>query len=220
MLGIRLFQKIEHSNQILVEDNWIADLPLYPHQYQQLIINAIKHDNNYEAKKLLTDFIIEIMNHSKIQLHLIESIKQLYDAISAFLVQYHIYPNDYISRDELLDGLIIRFYEDQIIALQEYIHQSFHETDLSLEASAQELGIDQYTLSREFKRIVGINFIEYLTDIRISHAKHLLISSDRKINDVAQQVGYNSSYFNRIFKKKTGLTPGEYRKHYFTKAEE
>lgn len=72
--------------------------------------------------------------------------------------------------------------------------------------------------SKLFHNVVGISFRDYLTNKRINHAKHLLTKrKNEKIAAIAYQCGYNDvSYFSRIFKKKTGLTPGNYRKinHY------
>jgi len=56
--------------------------------------------------------------------------------------------------------------------------------------------------------------IEYLSEIRIKHAKILLRKVDLKVYEIAVKVGYNNTkYFSDIFKKITGLTPIEYRKN-------
>nr|WP_249435725.1 helix-turn-helix transcriptional regulator [Paenibacillus sp. Marseille-Q4541] len=68
-----------------------------------------------------------------------------------------------------------------------------------------------YALSKAFKQVAGINFIDYVTFRRMDMAKRLLRETDLKINEIADQVGYQHSYFNRIFKKQEGLTPGQYR---------
>jgi YesN/AraC family two-component response regulator len=67
------------------------------------------------------------------------------------------------------------------------------------------------TLSKTFKQVTGKNFIDYLTELRMGKAKELLADTELKINDVAVQVGYQHSYFNRIFKKQEGITPSQYR---------
>ena len=98
----------------------------------------------------------------------------------------------------------------QEIAL--YIQKEFQNEQISLETVADEFHIDPVFLSKEFKRIKNINFIDYLTDIRIAEAKRLLLETDDKINVIADNIGYNPSYFNRLFKKITGVTPGQFRK--------
>ncbi|MFD2876142.1 helix-turn-helix transcriptional regulator [Paenibacillus rhizoplanae] len=58
-----------------------------------------------------------------------------------------------------------------------------------------------FLLSKSFKRVTGQNFIDYVTELRLTKAKELLRDTDLKMNDVALQVGYQQSYFNRIFQK-------------------
>lgn len=67
-------------------------------------------------------------------------------------------------------------------------------------------------LSREFKKESGENFIDYLTGLRISKAKELLLKGDYKVGEVCRQVGFSSiKYFTKLFKKYTGFTPSNYR---------
>ncbi|MNP83828.1 HTH-type transcriptional regulator YesS [compost metagenome] len=58
---------------------------------------------------------------------------------------------------------------------------------------------------------MGINFTEYLTELRMDKAKALLKESDIMINEIALLVGYQPSYFIRLFKKLEGITPGRFR---------
>ena len=63
-----------------------------------------------------------------------------------------------------------------------------------------------------FKQYMGVPFIEYLNGYRLFKAAVLLLSSDDPITAVAQNCGFdNLSYFNRLFRKRYGCTPGEYR---------
>ena len=65
---------------------------------------------------------------------------------------------------------------------------------------------------RCFKEILGISFIEYLKDYRLSMAARLLTGSDTTVLATAADVGFdNLSYFNRCFKEKYGTTPGKFR---------
>jgi AraC-like DNA-binding protein len=96
--------------------------------------------------------------------------------------------------------------ENVIVYLREH-----YMTMLSLDSCAEKFGTSPYTLSRAFKQMTGINFIDYLTQIRIDQSKTLLRETDYKINDVAERVGYQHTYFNRIFKKYEGITPSQYR---------
>ncbi|MGP4038602.1 helix-turn-helix transcriptional regulator [Gracilibacillus sp. D59] len=84
-------------------------------------------------------------------------------------------------------------------------------SDISLDECAEQVKLNPSILSKVFKDITGWNFIDYLTNIRLNKAKEMLIETDLKINEIAQNIGYRHSYFNRLFKKSEGVTPSEYR---------
>ena len=68
-------------------------------------------------------------------------------------------------------------------------------------------------MGRLFKKEMGKSYAEYCNDIRIERALELLKNTDAKIIDIALECGFNHvSYFNRVFKKKYGVSPTEYRK--------
>ncbi|WP_434751085.1 response regulator [Paenibacillus amylolyticus] len=91
------------------------------------------------------------------------------------------------------------------------IHKYYAE-DISLQSVASHINVNPSYLSRLFKQEKGENFISYLTRVRIEHAKAYLLSKELKIYEIADKVGYhNYTYFSKIFKKRTGLTPEEYR---------
>jgi len=84
--------------------------------------------------------------------------------------------------------------------------------NITLSDVASEVHVSPYYLSRLFKEVCGVNFQDYLTDLRISRAKQLLRNSDLACLAVGARVGYSSpSYFSQIFKRSTGKSPGEYR---------
>ena len=63
-----------------------------------------------------------------------------------------------------------------------------------------------------FKSHMGAGFIEYLNDYRLTMSERLLRSSDDPVTEVAEKCGFdNLSYFNRIFKRKYGQSPGRWR---------
>ena len=60
-----------------------------------------------------------------------------------------------------------------------------------------------------------MTFIDSLTEIRLGHASRLLIDTTQSISEVAYETGFNNiSNFNRIFKKRKGCTPKEFKKSY------
>lgn len=84
--------------------------------------------------------------------------------------------------------------------------------DINLNIIANRINLNPSYVSRLFKEHMNLSFIDYLTDVRMNKAMNLLKNTNLKINEIASEVGYfNSNYFIRIFKKKTGRTPGKYR---------
>lgn len=88
-----------------------------------------------------------------------------------------------------------------------------YDQDLSLNYFSDLLGMSSTYLSTYIKEKTGRTFSDHLHHIRVGKAQEMLITTGQSINDIAVQVGYiNFSSFTRMFKKQTGLTPGEYRK--------
>lgn len=87
-----------------------------------------------------------------------------------------------------------------------------YKENINLNSVADTLNLNPFYVSRLFKNTTGVNFTDYLTDIRINKAKELLLKEKLPIKEIGELVGYDSSnYFIRVFKKKTGKTPGEYK---------
>ena len=85
--------------------------------------------------------------------------------------------------------------------------------DISLDSVGEILHISPAYLSAQFKKYQKMNFLDCLTELRINAAKELLNDPFRSSAEVASMVGYeDASYFARAFKKRTGVTPTQYRK--------
>lgn len=84
---------------------------------------------------------------------------------------------------------------------------------LTLSEVASETFVSPSYLSRLFKDTCGMNFQDYLTEVRITKAKALLRNTAMPCRVIGQMVGYaSSSYFSKIFKERTGQSPTEFRK--------
>lgn len=92
-----------------------------------------------------------------------------------------------------------------------YIQQYFAD-DLTLQGMADLCGYSTAHFSRCFKERFNIKFVQFLMQVRLENAKHLLGNSDRGIAEISEKSGFrNLSYFSSAFKRETGMTPNQYR---------
>ena len=92
-----------------------------------------------------------------------------------------------------------------------YIHEHLGQ-GLSLQQVARHVHMNSNYFSELFKRETGKNYIEFVTEAKMQKAMTILRETPAKISEVANEVGYEDlKYFNRLFKKFTGVTPSEYR---------
>jgi len=92
-----------------------------------------------------------------------------------------------------------------------YISDHYN-TELSLDMVAAHTGLNPSYFSTLFKKETGVNFSNYLLNLRIEKAKLLLANSNLPLINIAVEVGFdNQSYFSNVFKKATKMTPKQYR---------
>jgi AraC-like DNA-binding protein len=96
----------------------------------------------------------------------------------------------------------------------EYMKNNY-EKEISLDEMAKIVSMSVVSFSRFIKKRTGKTFIDSLNDIRLGHTSRLLIDTRLSIAEISYRCGYNNmSYFNRVFKKKHGYTPKEFRDNY------
>ena len=102
--------------------------------------------------------------------------------------------------------------DDSLIErIRDHIARHYGE-DLTLEAMSETFAMNPTYFSSFFHRETGIKYKDYLTRIRITEARRLLMQSDLKIYEVSQRVGFSDvRYFSRIFLKATGVLPKDYK---------
>ncbi|MBS4751023.1 response regulator [Granulicatella sp. zg-ZJ] len=97
--------------------------------------------------------------------------------------------------------------------MQQIINEHFTEPDFSLVKLANWLGFASTYTSTLIKKQFGMSFQDYVTEKRIAYAKILLLSSELKIYEVAQKVGYDDvNYFSIRFKQIVGMSPKKFQK--------
>lgn len=101
---------------------------------------------------------------------------------------------------------------DTILNATFYIEQHYME-NLSLAGVAGVIGFSEGHFSRLFSSQVGIPFSHYLTNVRIRHAKELLLNTKKPISEIALDTGFsNADYFSACFSKSEGTTPSAFRR--------
>ncbi|MGG4450255.1 AraC family transcriptional regulator [Brevibacillus sp. HB1.2] len=92
-----------------------------------------------------------------------------------------------------------------------YVEEHYQEP-LTVEQLAEEAHVARWRYTQLFKEITGQLPLDYIHQLRMNQAKQLLLMTGDRINEIAQNVGFNSEYyFNRRFKQSVGLAPGKYR---------
>jgi len=103
-------------------------------------------------------------------------------------------------------------YYEMIQKAKQYIHLHSADQDISLHSVASVVNVSPNHFSTIFSQETGETFIEYLTQVRISKSKDLLLTTQLRSSDIAYEVGFGDPhYFSHIFKKYTGISPREFR---------
>jgi YesN/AraC family two-component response regulator len=101
--------------------------------------------------------------------------------------------------------------ENRINKVFRYIQKHAAE-NITLEQTARLIHLSRSAFSKFFKRATGKTFSDYVNDIRIGNACYLLTESDKAINEIAYETGFDSlTYFNRVFLKKKHITHRQFR---------
>jgi len=95
--------------------------------------------------------------------------------------------------------------------IRAYIDANYFE-EINLQSLSEKFGVESTYLSKLFSQETGETLMAYLTNKRVEKAKEFLANTRMSVNRTSEAVGYSDyAYFGRVFKKITGLTPGQYR---------
>lgn len=98
-----------------------------------------------------------------------------------------------------------------LLQAKNYIKEHYAEP-LTLTQVAKVVSVNPAYLSSRFAKYCDQNFLEYVTRYRVKKAQELLEHTNHQIQEIATQIGYSDiGYFNRVFRRETGQTPGSYR---------
>ena len=151
------------------------------------------------------------------------------EALRLKITDYILKPVDYEEFGTCIDNLNIALFRRQstqeadeqeerpINRLTRYLQEHLAE-EISLSVLADEFHLSAQYISQLFKSEIGVNFLAYLTNIRMEKAKQLLLSTSLSIGEVSEQSGYGDyRVFTKVFKKSEGITPSQYRRDFLEK---
>ena len=166
-------------------------LPLFPEEpWQRSILETLR-----EAYRLSQE------EEGAYELHIHRLMCQIWQTLSENT--YHI-PEQPLTSTELTDQIRIK----QMIG---FIQEHFQEK-LTLDDIAAQANISRNSCLSCFKRVLGMSPMEYVIGQRLERALHLLDSAELSIAEISDFCGFGDpSYFGKAFRKRTGLTPSQYR---------
>ena len=93
-----------------------------------------------------------------------------------------------------------------------YINEHYADCDLKLPDVLEHLGVSRSYFSTVFKEKTGQSFVEYLTNLRMEKAKEYLRETGLCTYEIAERIGFaDPHYFSLTFRRRTGMTPKQYR---------
>ncbi len=111
--------------------------------------------------------------------------------------------------DDLINKAEAKTKKAQLI--HQFIEDNYADPGLDAAMICAHFRLSEVYLSRVFKEAYQISWLDYVHHVRLEHAKELLEQTDRKIDDIAETVGFTARTMSRLFKRAEGMPPGAYR---------
>ena len=102
---------------------------------------------------------------------------------------------------------------DIILRARRFIADNYANPELTLGTVADYVGLNEKYFTTRFTKATGTTFRDYVTELRLSRAKQLLDTTDLRMYEISERIGYNNTeHFNRMFRKNFQISPSDYRK--------
>lgn len=235
-----LSQQARISESIQMYKSQEVPQPLYPYETERELISKVKTGNVHQAKALLNDLLGYVLFSQGNSLETIKlRALELSSLLSRAAIEGGAVADSTLRMNNrflnVVQGIatleqlcyqlqqMVEYFCDSLFPLAptrhselvkratQYIAQHFSQP-LTLENVANHVHLNPAYFSTLFKQHAGCSFKAYLNLVRIEEGKRLLSSTDYSIIDIAVAVGYETqSYFSKVFKRMTGLTPKQFR---------
>ncbi|MDF2671373.1 MAG: hypothetical protein K0R67_3679 [Paenibacillus sp.] len=211
------------------DERWKERLPSVPWDKEQEVIRLFERLSVHECSGKLTE-LWAYMKEVRMPMMLVKDTAVRLDKLFARISQKQAEDAGEllhcIRHQELLEAMIRRMNAYTKGRSRQILPETDHpevnkiirflllhyDSDISLQAMAQYVNMDENYLSGLFKKKIGDTFINYLQRIRVNEAKIYLEQTDLNVAEIGERVGFvNPSYFFKIFKRWAGFTPSEYR---------
>ncbi|WP_262492979.1 helix-turn-helix domain-containing protein [Mucilaginibacter pineti] len=154
-----------------------------------------------ETRNIIASQLIELATLEGFQK--VESILHIMNLISTSQEKSFIVVDENDSSNDL--------YPDRLLNVIKFIKDNLHQ-QISLQQVADIACMTEPSFCRFFKKKVKKNFSQFLSEIRVAHARELLIQTDKSVNDIAYLCGFKtSSHFCHVFKEHSGQSPVQYK---------
>lgn len=191
---------VHHRFQAGTSGTTLMQLEFLPEIFMPLILSeppdripqVLRIIDNIRINNIIRQIICELKEKEKFFDHLVVL---LYAELNILLYRH------------IMDKHLLAGSNETLQKAVGFLQQNYAK-DLNQEALAAHVGVSDRYLRRLFARHLGVSPVDYLNQIRIRHARDLLMNTDLTIKEVSFRCGFRSpQYFSRLFKQLTGTTP-------------
>ena len=190
------------------------DTMLHENEAAQILYDICKNDHMHpsDVKEGKIELIAECDGLLKVDTERLNAVNALGEMMIACRHgNFPVKKGDKIAGTRIIPLVIEKEKMEEAIS---YIRENYAK-DLNMAMVSNHICMNYSLFSAAFKEHTGVNFVNYLKEIRIAEAKRLLIQTEDKITEIAKQVGFeNDKHFMKSFKTACGVSPSEFRKDY------
>ena len=203
-----------------------------PHKPHSTESGPFERYNFDVAESYLNPFQLSIINKKQLQLltptpeqaskleSLLEELNNLennkyYTYVFSTLFSYYLHEISKLDNNSDNNNNIIvhssNFTPPIVVRIMDYLKENYY-SNITLEDLTEQFNISKSSLIYNFNKYLKTSPTDYLINIRVDQAKELLKNTGKSMSEIAEDCGFSSAnYFSLMFKRKTGISPANYR---------